>query len=120
MTDRPLYNRRLDAFCKFYEKFYNGRHTYSIEPEKQFDIFDYPRHNVTVVGLSSCHENDPRNTKGEINAECFSEACLQLRQPKYRGRLLLATWHHNTQGGPMRNDYMDPDTGPAPHSAKDK
>jgi hypothetical protein len=109
VTDRLMYNRRLEAFCRFYEKFYRGRRAYSIEPEKQFDIFDYPEHNVTVVGLSSCHDNDPRNKKGEIHAECFSEACLQLREPRYRGRLLLATWHHNTHGGPMQNDYMDPD-----------
>jgi hypothetical protein len=109
VTDRSMYNRRLEAFCKFYEKFYQGRRTYSLEPEKQFDIFDYPQHNITIVGLNSCHENDPRNKKGEIQAECFSEACLQLRHPKYRGRLLLATWHHNTHGGPMQNDYMDPD-----------
>jgi hypothetical protein len=109
VTDRAMYNRRLEAFCNFYEKFYQGRRSYSVEPEKQFDIFDYPRHNVTIVGFSSCHDNDPRNRKGEIHAECFSEACLRLRDAQYRGRLLLATWHHNTQGGPLQNDYMDPD-----------
>ena len=109
VTDRALYNRRLEAFCKFYERFYRGARTYKVEPEKQFDIFDYPQHNVTIVGLNSCHDNDPRNKKGEIHAECFSEACLRLRHPQYRGRLLLATWHHNTQGGPLQNDYMDPD-----------
>ena len=109
VNNRQMYNRRLEAFCKFYEKFYQGRRSYSLEPEKQFDIFDYPEHNVTIVGFSSCHDNDPRNRKGEIHPECFSEACLHLRQPKYRGRLLLATWHHNTHGGPMQNDYMDSD-----------
>jgi hypothetical protein len=109
VTDRGLYDRRLEAFCKFYERFYRGRRTYSVQPEKQFDIFDYPRHNVVIVGLSSCHDNDPRNKKGEINAECFSEACLQLRQSKYRGRLQLATWHHSTHGSPMSNDYIDSD-----------
>lgn len=109
VTDRAMYNRRLEAFCKFYEKFYKGKRTYGVEPEKQFDIFDYPQHNVTIVALSSCHDNDPRNKKGEIHAECFSDACLRLRHPQYRGRLLLATWHHNTQGGPLQNDYMDPD-----------
>jgi hypothetical protein len=109
VTDRALYNRRLEAFCKFYATFYKGTRTYSVEPEKQFDIFDYPQHNVTIVGMSSCHDNDPRNKKGEIQAECFSEACLRIRHPQYRGRLLLATWHHNTQGGPTQNDYMDPE-----------
>lgn len=109
VTDPGVYNRRFEAFCRFYEKFYQGRRTYSVHPEKQFDIFDYPRHNVTIVGLNSCHDNDPRNRKGAIHAECFAEACLQLRQSKYRGRLLLATWHHNTHGGPMNSDYLDPD-----------
>lgn len=109
VTDRALYNHRLEAFSRFYQKFYKGKRTYSMEPQKQFDIFDYPTHNVTIVGLSSCYDNDPTNKKGEIHAECFAEACLHLRQSKYRGRLLLATWHHNTHGGPMQSDYMDPD-----------
>lgn len=109
INDRALYDARLQAFCEFYGRFYEGKRKYSLKPEEQFDLFDYSEHNVTIVGLSSCHDNDPRNKKGEIHSDCVAEACLRLRAPLYRGRMLLATWHHNTAGGPLQSDYMDAD-----------
>ena len=100
IMDSDLYNSRLAAFCEFYGRFYQGKRKYGLLPEEQFDVFDYPEHNVTVVGFSSCHNNDPRNKRGEIHPDCIAGACLRLRSSRYRGRMLLATWHHNTAGGP--------------------
>lgn len=109
INDRAVYDSRLGAFCEFYGRFYQGKRKYSLKPEEQFEIFDYPDYRMTIVGFSSCHDNDPRNKKGGIHPDCIAEACLQLRAPQYRGRTLLATWHHNTAGGPSQSDYMDAD-----------
>jgi hypothetical protein len=109
ITNREMYNARLDAFCSFYARFYKNKRTYSLKSDEQSDIFHYPSHNVTIAGLSSCHENDPLNKRGEIHPDCLAGAARLLRQPAYRDHLLVAVWHHNTSGGPSRSDYMDSD-----------
>ncbi len=109
INDQGLYEARLEAFCTFYGRFYEGKRSYSLKPEDQFDLFDYPEHNITVAGLSSCHENDPLHKQGAIHPDCVAAASRRLCEPQYRDRLLLAVWHHNTSGGPGRSDYVDAD-----------
>ncbi|HUY89985.1 MAG TPA: metallophosphoesterase [Pirellulales bacterium] len=109
ITDQAKYDARLQAFCTFYQRFYGEKRSYSLKAEEKFDVFDFPEYNVTIAGLSSCHENDPLNKKGAIHPDCLAAAMRKLCEPAYRGRLLLATWHHNTSGGPTQADYMDVD-----------
>lgn len=109
VTDPAIYAERLGAFCRFYEKFYQGKRPYSLDPARQFDVFDFPAHNLTVVGLSSCDGNDPINKRGAIHPDCLAGAGRRMRDGRYGGRLLLAVWHHNTSGGPTQADYMDAD-----------
>ena len=109
INDQGLYDARLQAFCTFYAKFYQGKRSYSLNPDEQFDVFDYPEHNITIAGLSSCHQNDPFNKQGSIHPECVAAAARRLCERGYRDRLLLAVWHHNTSGGPTKSDYMDAD-----------
>jgi len=107
IEDKELYNSRLKHFCDFYNTFYKGQRNYSLEPNEQFDIFDYPQFGVTIVGFNSCFQNDHLNKAGAINSECIASASLCLRQYVKDGRLLMATWHHNTKGTPYEQDYMD-------------
>lgn len=97
IVDKGLYDARLEAFCTFYGQFYQGKRSYSLNPEEQFDVFDFPEHNITIAGLSSCHENDPFNKQGAIHPECVAAAARRLCEPKYRDRVLFAVWHHNTR-----------------------
>ena len=46
ITDPSKYKSRLEAFANFYGKFYEGNRTYSVEPNEQFDLFDFPLFNV--------------------------------------------------------------------------
>ena len=110
INDGKRYRERLVAFSKFYTAFYIGRRQYSIEPAEQFDLFDYPELNLTVAAFNSCFNNDPLNKQGAIHPDCIARAVGILRGRSYRGRLLLAVWHHNTSGGPSSFDYMDADT----------
>ena len=109
IADSTIYGRRFDAFVDFYSRLYEGKRQYSTDPAKQFDIFDFPDWGLTVVGFSSCSDNDPLNKQGSIHPDCIAEAGNQLRGPLYHNRLRMAVWHHGIEGPPPMVDYMDPD-----------
>ena len=108
IADIVTYDRRLSEFCEFYERFYDGRRSYSVEPDAQVDVFDLTTYGVVVVGYSSCHGNDPLRRCGAISPECIATAGDQLRRMPSE-LLRFAVWHHSTEGSPLQNDYMDSD-----------
>ena len=109
IADPAMYLQRMAAFAQFYSNFYNGKRTYHLDPAKQIDIFDYPEFDLTIVGFSSCYNNDLYNRQGAIHPGCIAEAGTRLRHPLFASRLRMAVWHHNTEGPPAHSDYMDPD-----------
>lgn len=106
ITDQVMYDKRMEEFVEFYERFYEGKRKYSLDSMKQYDIFDYPEFNLTVVGFNSCFRNDHCNLEGKINPDCIANVTRTLRQSKYNGRFLMTVWHHNTTGRPNDNNYM--------------
>ena len=107
---RPeMYKQRFAAFVNFYNQFYNGQRFFSVEPERQFDIFDYPGWGITIVGFCSCHNNDLLNRQAALHPDCIAGAGEGLRASSNEDRLRLAVWHHNIEGSPLKVDYMDPD-----------
>ena len=109
IVDRDKYNERLSYFANFYESFYGDARSYSILPSEQFDIFDFPDWEITVVGFSSCHNNDLLNRPGMISPDALAAAGDWFRASGHEERLRLAAWHHNVEGPPLKSDYMDPD-----------
>lgn len=109
IVDPRMYEERMAAFAQFYSDFYEGQRLYDLDPAKQVDIFDYPEFDLTIVGFSSCYNNDLYNKQGAIHSACIAEAGSRLRNPLFSNRLRVAVWHHNTEGTPFRSDYMDPD-----------
>ncbi|HEY8559463.1 MAG TPA: metallophosphoesterase [Pyrinomonadaceae bacterium] len=107
IDDLEKYNRRLEAFSRFYSLFYENKKIYSLNPEEQYEIFDYPYFNLTVVAYNSCYRNDHLNFVGDVHPNCIANSNLKLREYKKRGRLILATWHHNIKGPPYEINYMD-------------
>jgi hypothetical protein len=107
ITDLEKYNRRFKAFSCFYSSFYEDKKIYSLNPAEQYEIFDYPYFNLTVVAYNSCYRNDHLNFVGDIHPECIANTNLKLREYKKKGRLILATWHHNIKGPPYEINYMD-------------
>jgi hypothetical protein len=91
ITNEEIYRARLSYFCDFYQKYYNGARTYSINPDKQFDLFDFQELGITIVGFNSCFHNDHLNRSGCINPVCIGEVGLKLRELKKQGRLIFAT-----------------------------
>ena len=109
IENAETYMQRFGPFADFYSKFYEGQRSYSIDPAKQFDIFDFPDWGIAVTGFSSCYNNDLLNRQGMIHPDCIAEASKHLRNFSYQDRLRVAVWHHNIEGPPLKVDYMDPD-----------
>ncbi len=109
IKDSDQYSRRFLPFVEFYEDFYGGNRLYSTNEREQFDIFDFPKHGITITGFSSCSNNDLLNRQGAIHPDCLATASERLRLPRYHGRLRLAVWHHHIEGPPSNVDFMDPD-----------
>ena len=107
ITRPDIYDKRLEAFSKFYYNFYDGHRSYSLTPSEQYDVFDYSELDLSIVAFNSCYNNDHLRFVGDIHPDCISKASLQLRELAKRGRLILGTWHHNTKGGPFESNYMD-------------
>lgn len=107
VTNIATYDKRLEAFSNFYNKFYDGKRSYSITPNEQYNLFDYPEFNLAIVAYNSCYNNDHLRFVGEIHPDCISKSTMEIRELIKRGRLILATWHHNTKGGPFESNYMD-------------
>lgn len=109
ITDIDEYNKRLSPYAEFYDNFYEGRRTFSLDPAQQFAIHDFPELSLVFAALSSCHENDPFNRTGRIHPECIAGATREVADYTRRGRLPIAVWHHSIQGGPKESDYVDAD-----------
>lgn len=109
IVDFDEYQRRLEPFCSFYSRFYDGARSLSLDPADQFDVFDYPEFKIAAVALSSCYNNDLFNKQGAIHPDSIVRASRELLDWKYHDRLRIAVWHHNTSGSPTQSDYMDPD-----------
>lgn len=107
ITDVEKYNKKLEAFANFYTSFYEGKRQYSIDPREQYDVFDFPEFNLTIASFNSCYNNDHLRLVGDIHPECIAAVNMKIRELQKKGRLFLATWHHNTKGLPYDSNYMD-------------
>lgn len=103
------YEQRMQPYADFYNAFYEGRRTFSMKPADQYCVHDFPEFGIVVAGLSSCCENDLFNRSGRIHPDCVAGATRAVAEPLRRGRIAVATWHHNLSGGPRDSDYVGAD-----------
>jgi hypothetical protein len=106
ITDADLYERRLLGFSKAYNEFYLGKRSYSMVPQEQFDIFDFPSLDFSIAALNSCYRNDPLHRAGSFHPTTLSAVSAELRKPYRTGWLLAATWHHSLGGSVAENDSL--------------
>ena len=102
IVDWETYHQRIAAFANFYKSFYDGQRSYSTDPSKQIDVFDFPDLGITVVGFCSCHNNDLLNRQAAVHSDCIAEAGNRLRDIcLFHEPLRIAVWHHSTEGPPV-------------------
>lgn len=107
ITDSAMYRDRFRYFASTYNSFYQGKRTYQLAPEQQFDVFDFSHLGFCVVALNSCFNNDPLRRTGAFHPNTLTEACRAIRQSNRVGWLAAVAWHHNLVGGPTQDDYLD-------------
>ena len=107
IVDNELYLSRFEHFQKFRADFYAGLDPHPLSHGEKGDLafFDFPSFGLVVVGFASWHGNDCFCHVGEINSE--SLALSRELIEKSRSPLAIAVWHHNVEGGPRSQDYMD-------------
>lgn len=107
IVDKEKYLNRFIYFSEMYNDFYQGIRSYSLLPEEQFHIFDFPDISFCILALNSCFDNDPFNRGGSFSPIAFTRACQLLADPKRYGWLVASTWHHNLAGTPTTHDHLD-------------
>lgn len=107
ITNKEFYYKRFEDFIEFYNNFYLGKRIYPTDLKNQSSLFDYPELNLSVACFNSCYHLDHLRFSGYINPHSLSSITRKLLKRKQEGRLIVAVWHHHTQGLPNENNYLD-------------
>ena len=87
IADTGAYAERMRPFAAFYSAFYQRARVFDLDPSRQFDIFDFPEFDITIVGFSSCYNNDILNKQ---NAWLFIPVASALWEGSYANRTTVA------------------------------
>lgn len=110
ITDLDVYNKRFQDFIDFYDDFYRQggvNRIFPTDPERQSFLTDFKEENVTFVCFNSCYHLDHLQSSGYISPNSLSFLSRDLLEKKRQGRLVVAVWHHHTQGLPKENNYLN-------------
>ncbi|MBN1611552.1 MAG: metallophosphoesterase [Polyangiaceae bacterium] len=110
IANRAVYERRLDAFWRFFERFYvDVPGLLSVHPGDEVNLFNLCDGRICLAAFNSCHDNDCYAFHGMIPREAIARSHLQLNDCGHIFDLRVAVWHHSIEGPPYRTDYMDVD-----------
>ena len=105
------YKKRFCDFISFYDDFYKDVkwpvRKYPDMIDEEADIIDFKDEGVTFVCFNSCYQLDHLQQGGYICFNALSRLSLKLLEKKRQGRLIVAVWHHHTQGLPKENNYLN-------------
>ena len=110
ITDKDVYNGRFQDFIDFYDEFYlqgSIDRCFPKDPDRQSFLIDYKNENVTFACFNSCYHLDHLQSSGYISPNSLSFLSRDLLEKKRQGRLVVAVWHHHTQGLPKENNYLN-------------
>ena len=110
IADPDLYDRRLDAFCRFSERFYQALP--DVPPSQSptdVRLFSLCHDRIGLAAYNSCHRNDCFAFHGMIREGAIARSDLDLTDSGHVYDLRIAVWHHSIEGSPYRTDYMDVD-----------
>lgn len=109
IKDQNRYSQRLTAFWTFFERFYgNFNDMLRVAPRSDANLYSLDNSRIGVAAFNSCASNDCFAFHGEIAREAVAQAHLDLNDYG-PWRLRIAVWHHDIEGPPHRDDYMDID-----------
>ena len=110
IRNRDQYALRLEAFWKFYNKFYSGvSGLLRVQSHSDFSLFSLNDGRIGLAAFNSCINNDCYAFHGLIKQEAIAQSHLSLLDIRPTFDLHIAAWHHSIEGPPYRTDYMDVD-----------
>ena len=111
ISDTVGYKRRFDNFIDFYNNFYRDvkwpERKYPGLVDAEAEVIDFKEEGVTFVCFNSCYQLDHLQQSGYICFNALSNLSTKLLEKKRQGRLIIAVWHHHTQGLPKENNYLN-------------
>lgn len=111
IIDTNGYKNRFNDFISFYNSFYQDvkwpDRKYPELVDAEADIIDFKEEGVTFVCFNSCYQLDHLQQSGYISFNALSNLSTKLLEKKRQGRLIIAVWHHHTQGLPKENNYLN-------------
>ena len=110
IADPELYERRLGAFWRFFDRFYEGvAEPMAMQNPGDVRLFSLCDDRIGVAAYNSCHGNDCFAFHGMIRQGSIARSDLDLNDSGKTHDLRMAVWHHSIEGSPYRTDYMDRD-----------
>lgn len=109
IVDLELYDKKLDAYRKTATSFYEGV-AFPIDfdaarPWNHFPISD----DVLITAFDNCQHIDGFRFAASVHPKDVADANIALGKASMSPKLKIATWHHNINGPPLKNDYLDAD-----------
>lgn len=106
-----IYRKRFDDFIAFYNDFFEGaawpERKYPQRGDEEAYMVDFKEEGLTFVCFNSCYQLDHLQQSGYICFNALSNLATKLLEKKRQGRLIVAVWHHHTQGLPKENNYLN-------------
>ena len=110
IADPELYERRMGAFWRFFDRFYEGvAEPMTVQNPADVRLFSLYDDRIGVAAYNSCHGNDCFAFHGMIRQGSIARSDLDLNDSGKTHDLRMAVWHHGIEGSPYRTDYMDRD-----------
>jgi 3',5'-cyclic AMP phosphodiesterase CpdA len=94
VRDEAAYKQRFKPFADFYAHIKGT--AYPLDYEAQFDVQDFAKENLLIVGFNSSWETDHHfRSRAGIHAGALARALERLRQSDaWASRIKIAVWHH--------------------------
>lgn len=107
VSKKDIYESRFDDFVNFYNTFYEGKLTIDGNCDEYSSIRDFEEYNIAFVCLNSCYHLDHLNDSGYISPRALARLTGELIRLKKQGYMIIAVWHHHTNGHPKASNYLD-------------
>jgi predicted MPP superfamily phosphohydrolase len=108
IVDYATYETRFEYYRNFVDKFYAGvQLTIPLNQNVYHQLFELDNGRLGIAAFNSCEGNDCFAFHGSIPESSLAQAHMELRDRSSQYDLLMAVWHHNVEGPPGADDYMD-------------
>jgi hypothetical protein len=108
IVDKNRYEQRMDSYWSFAERFYSGASLIRpIDRTKGYNLFEIDQGRILVAAFDSIAGNDCFSFSGSLRQDAVARCAIELHDLDQVYDLRMAAWHHNIDGPPQRQDYMD-------------